>query len=85
MENEIKPLPPYEVAMQKQASLRSITHKMHEEISTGPFRLFSDRAIEEVTRQVDRALDEAYDLGLADGEEATNTAPPNLKENKRRI
>ena len=66
MEYEFKPLPPYEVAMMKAASLGSITHKMHEEI-TGQFRLFSDRAIEEVTRLVDHALSEAYCLGLADG------------------
>jgi hypothetical protein len=63
----IKQLPPYEVMMQRNASLRSITQKMHEEIKTGPFRLFSDKAIEEITRLVDDALSEGYFLGLADG------------------
>jgi hypothetical protein len=70
MENSFKPLPPYEVAMQKNASLGPISRQLHEGIRTGPFHILSETAIEEITRLVDKALHEAYDLGLADGKKS---------------
>lgn len=67
MENSLKPLPPYEIACQKGASLGSISRQLHEEVKNGPFRILSETALEEITRLVDKALDAAYDLGFADG------------------